>query len=105
MSQTGSPEDANARQAMKTIRFEIKRILDQWDPLCLKGLKGFDQEYNPFVGPLSVMVRKRAPVGEIARHLDRLVQEEWKLPPCREKCFLVAEKIHRAGGFLDGPSA
>lgn len=102
MSQSSSPEDANARQAMKSIRQEIKRILDGWDPLCLKGLKGFDQEYNAYVGPLSVMVRKRTPVGEIAQHLDRLVQDEWKLPPCREKCFLTAEKIYRIGHFLDG---
>ena len=48
------------------------------------------------------MVRKRSPVGDIAAHLDRLVQQEWQLPPCREKCYVIAEKIHRVGGFLEG---
>ena len=92
-----NPEENNAKMAMKMIRREIKRILDGWDPLSLRGLRGFHEEYNPFVGPLAVMVRKGSPVGDIAAHLDRLVQQEWQLPPCREKCFLMAEKIKRVG--------
>jgi len=94
-------EEQNAKMAMKTIRIEIKRILDSWDPLSLRGLPGFQNEYNPFVGPLSVMARKRMPAIEIAAHLDRLMQLEWKLPPNREKCLQIAEKIHRTAAFLD----
>lgn len=90
---------------MKAIRTEIKRILDAWDPLSLRGLRGFDQEYNAYVAPLSVLVRKRARPIDIAAHLDRLVQHEWKLPPCREKCLQVAEKMHRTGSFLDPPAS
>lgn len=98
-----SAEEANARMAMKTIRTEIKRILDRWDPLSLRGLPGFANEYNDFVGPLSVLVRKRAPVMEIARHLDRVMQEDWKLPRDQKKCYEVAEKVSRTGAFL-GPA-
>jgi hypothetical protein len=98
--QPPSPEDQNAKMAMKTIRREIKRILDSWDPLALRGLPGFHEEYNKYVGPLSVMVRKDSPPGEIAAHLHRLMTEEWGLPPNREKCYITAEKIRRVGGFL-----
>lgn len=94
-----SAEDNNARMAMRMIQREVKRLLDQWDPLSLRGLPGFHEEYAPFVGPLAVMVRKGSPVGDIAAHLHRLVVEEWKLPPSREKCFLLAEKIKRVGEF------
>ncbi len=95
-------EDNNAKMAMRMIRREIKRLLDQWDPQCLRGLPGFENEYNEVCGPLGVMVRKRQEPMEIAAHLDRLVQEKWNLPPCREKCLQIAEKIHRTGCFLDG---
>jgi hypothetical protein len=94
-------DEQNAKMAMKTIRAEIKRILDGWDPLCLRGLPGFHSEYNAFVGPLSVMARKRAAPMEIARHLLNLMEFDWKLPPDREKCLQVAEKIHRTAAFLD----
>jgi hypothetical protein len=87
---------------MKAIRKEIKRILDSWDPLSLRGLQGFHEEYNKYVGPLSVMVKKNSPPGEIAAHLHQLMTEEWKLPPDRKQCYIVAEKIQRAGGFLGG---
>lgn len=95
-----SPDEQNAKLASKMIRQEIKRILDGWDPLAMKGLPGFDREYAPHVGPLLVMVKKEAPVGEISAHLHRLMTEEWQLPPDREKCFLQAEKIHRTGMFI-----
>jgi hypothetical protein len=94
-------DEQNAKMAMKTIRTEIKRILDSWDPLSLRGLPGFHSEYNDFVGPLSVMARKRMPATEIAAHLDRLVQLEWRLPPDRPKCLVIAEKIRRTAAFLD----
>jgi hypothetical protein len=90
-------EERNARLAMKAIRGEIKRVLDSWDPLYLRGLPGFQQEYHPFVGPLSVLVRKGAEKMEIARHLRKLMMEEWKLPEDRAKCVEVAEKIYRVG--------
>ncbi len=92
--------ERNSRIAMRMIRKEIKRLLDQWDPLSLRGLHGFGTEYDPYVGPIGVLVRKGAEPMEIARHLDRLVREEWGLPPCREKCVQVAEKIHRCGNML-----
>lgn len=85
---------------MRLIRKEIKRLLDQWDPLSLRGLPGFHTEYDSYVGPISVMVRKGAEPMEIARHLDRLVREEWGLPPSNEKCVKLAEKIHRCGHMI-----
>jgi hypothetical protein len=90
---------------MKTIRMEIKRLLDRWDPLSLKGLPGFHSEYNDFVGPLSVLVRKRAAPSEIAQHLHRLLTETWKMPADQPGCYKLAEKIHRTGAFLDVPPA
>lgn len=95
--QPASPEEHNTRMAMKAIRTEIKRLLDQWDPLCMRGLSGFVNQYSEQVGPIAVLLKKGAPPMEIARHLDRLVVEEWKLPPCREKCLELAEKMHRVG--------
>ncbi len=98
--QGGDDAEKNSRMAMRMIRREIKRVLDQWDPLSLRGLPGFHTEYDAYVGPISVMVRKGAEPMEIARHLDRLVQEEWGLPPSNRKCVEVAEKIHRCGTML-----
>lgn len=91
----------NAKMAMKRIRVEIKRIVDKWDPLALRGLPGFANEYNEVFGPISVMVRKRAGEEEIARHLDRLLSDEWNLPPNSAQTREIAAKMHRTGGFLD----
>lgn len=96
-----SPEEQNSRMAMKMIRNEIKRILDAWDPLCLKGLRGFQTEYAPYVGPLSIMVKKGADSMEIARHLRSIMIDEWKMEEDRRKCVEVAEKIRRTGLFLN----
>jgi hypothetical protein len=90
--------------AMKQIRGEIHRILLSWDPLSLRGLPGFQSEYTPYAGPLSVLVRKGAEPMEIARHLLRVMTEEWKLPEDRAKCLEVAEKIKRAGSIY-GPTS
>jgi len=98
-----APDEQNAKQAMKQIRADLKRIMDGWDPLALRGLRGFPMAYNDIIGPLSVLVRKRAHPMDIAASLDRIVQQEWNLPPCREKCLQIAEKMHRAGAFLDPP--
>lgn len=104
-SQGPAPDENNAKMAMKAIQTEVKRLLDAWDPLCLRGLPGFQQEYNQYVGPLAVLVRKRVPPIDIAAHLHRLVTEEWKLPACRERCLDIGEKMHRSGAFLDPPKA
>lgn len=95
--ESSTPEEQNTRLAMKAIRGEIKRVLDGWDPQCLRGLPGFQQEYSPYAGPLSVLVRKGAEPMEIARHLLKLQTEEWGLPEDRAKCLQVAGKIHRTG--------
>ncbi|MCC5876342.1 MAG: hypothetical protein JJU11_09015 [Candidatus Sumerlaeia bacterium] len=94
-------EETNARMAMKRIRVEIKRIVDRWDPICLRGLPGFSMEYNEVVGPISVLVRKRASVEDIQRHLDRLMANEWNLPPDQATTRQIAEKMHRTGAFID----
>lgn len=94
-------QENNARMAMKRIRVEIKRIVDRWDPLALRGLPGFANEYNEVVGPISVLVRKRASEEEIARHLDRLMAEQWNLPPNPAHSRDIAAKMHRTGAFLD----
>ena len=98
-----TPEDQNAKMAMKAIRQEIHRVLNGWDPLAMRGMRGFDMQYHAHVGPLSVMVRKRVPPMEIARHLLALMETEWKLPADREQCLKIAEKIWRTGSFLDPP--
>ena len=95
-----SAEDNNAKMAMKALRTEVSRVLCQWDPLAFRGLSGFETAYGDFVGPLVVLLRKGAKPMDIAAHLDRVVQSEWKLPPCREKCLEIAEKIHRAGAMF-----
>lgn len=104
MTKKQTPEDneeTNARMAMKRIRVEIKRIVDRWDPLSLRGLPGFSMEYNEIVGPISVLVRKRASIDDIQRHLDRLMANEWNLPPNQTKTRQMAEKMHRTGAFID----
>ncbi len=92
-----TPEEINARLAAKNMRKGIKGVLDRWDPLSLRGLPGFENEYNDHVGPLFVLVRKGAEPMEIARHLNRLMVEEWGLQEDRETCLQVAEKVHRCG--------
>lgn len=93
---------ANDRLATKMIRLEINRILLKWDPLCVKGLPRGDREYEPFVGELSIMVKKGAGEMEIARHLAALVTQTWKLPKCNEKCVEVAKKLYNAGALFRG---
>ncbi len=101
----GQPPDAgqnNDKMAAKAIRAEIKRILDSWDPLSLKGLRGFHTEYNDHVGPLYVLVRKGAEPMEIARAVLALAAQFGlpDKPDDREKYMRIAEKIHRTGHIL-----
>ncbi|MCC6546132.1 hypothetical protein IT570_03100 [Candidatus Sumerlaeota bacterium] len=98
--QPANAEENNAKMAMKTIRQEINRILCNWDPLAMRGLKGFETAYSDHVGPIIVLLKKGAKPMEICVHLDRLVQQEWKLPESREQCLDVAEKIHRVGSLF-----
>lgn len=96
-----SPEEQNAKMAMKQMRIDIKRLLDSWDPLCMKGMRGFEMQYSEQVGPIAVMVKKRATPMEIARHLQLLLVRDWGLPDDRAKCLALGEKMHRCGMFLD----
>lgn len=95
-----SAEENNAKMATKAMRQEINRILCGWDPLAMRGLKGFETAYADHVGPLLVLLKKGAKPMEICVHLDRLLQQEWKLPESREQCLDVAEKIHRVGSIF-----
>ncbi len=96
------PAANNEKLALKTLRLDVTRILVGWDPLGMKGLRGGEREYEQYVGPIIVLIRREVKPIDIAAHLDRLCQQDWQLPPQREKCLQVAEKIHRAGGILRG---
>ncbi|MEO8376691.1 MAG: hypothetical protein ABI579_03405 [Candidatus Sumerlaeota bacterium] len=98
--QPQNAEENNAKMATKAMRQEINRILCNWDPLNMRGLKGFDTAYSDHVGPILVLLKKGAKPMEICVHLDRLVQQEWKLPDNREMCLDIAEKIHRVGSIF-----
>lgn len=97
------PEDP-AKLALRQIRSDVARIFVAWDPMSLRGLRGFEKEYDPWIGPAAIMVKKRLPAADIAAYLDRVVQTEMRLPPCRAKCLEVATKMHRAGAILDTPA-
>ncbi len=102
MSEVGPEESAkNARQAMKLISGEVLRILAEWDPLCMKGLSNYRNEYREFIGPIAVLVRKRREPEEIGRHLLGLQEKKWHVPVDRAETFKVAQKLYRAGSFLD----
>ncbi|MEQ8821295.1 MAG: hypothetical protein RLY93_13725 [Sumerlaeia bacterium] len=95
-------EAANNRLAMKMLRRDISRVLFNWDPLCMRGLKNGELEYAPYVGPIAIMVKKGAQAPEIARHLDDLLRDEWKLPRNNQACMEAAEKIFNAGAIFRG---
>jgi len=95
-------ERSNNRIATKRLGMDIQRLLVKWDPLCLKGLRGADREYDQYVGPLLIMVKKGAETMEIARYLSNLLTREWGLPPNNAKCVDVAQKIHNAGALMRG---
>lgn len=99
-----TPEEL-AKAAFRQIRNDVARLFAAWDPLALRGLSNFAKEYDPFVAPVAVLVRKRVPAAELAEHLANLYREEWRLPVDRKKIAEMAEKFRRTGGFLDVPEA
>ncbi len=95
-------ELANARMATKQIRLEINRLLVRWDPLCMKGLRGGEREYEEQIPALLIMVKKGAKYMEIARHLDKVLTETWRLPRNKEKCVDLGKKIYNIGALYRG---
>jgi hypothetical protein len=105
MSQSPEQQAAeNAKAAMRNIRNDVARLFYVWDPLALRGLRDWQKNYDEFIGPVAVQVKKRAPLLDIVLHLERLVTIEWDLPADRRKIREIAEKMHRAGSFLDAPT-
>lgn len=95
-------QSSNDRLATKMMRLDINRILLGWDPLALRGLPGWEREYEPHVGPILILVKKGAGKMEIARHLDGLLRETWKLPPDNARCVEIAHKLHNVGALFRG---
>jgi hypothetical protein len=93
---------ANERLATKRLRADINAILMRWDPLSLKGLRGFDRAYEAALNPLLIMVKKDADKMEIARKLAEFLKDEWRLPPNNAKCVEIATKIHGLGAMFRG---
>lgn len=99
-----SPEEIeaeNAKAALRNIRNDVARVFIAWDPLALRGLSGWQKHYDPFIGPVAVMVKKRVPAGDIADYLMRTMTGEWGLPADLAKCREMSEKFRRVGSFLD----
>ncbi len=90
-----------AKAAFRQIRNDVARLMVQWDPLSLRGLANFQKEYDPFVAPIAVLVRKRASAQDIAEHLTGLYRDVWRLPEDRRKIAEMADKFRRTGQFLD----
>ncbi len=99
---TEDQEASNNRVATKRMGMDIHRVLARWDPLSLKGLRGAEREYDQYVGPLVIMVKKGAEPMEIARHLSHLLTGVWGLPTNNAKCVEIAQKIHNAGALMRG---
>jgi hypothetical protein len=95
-------EAVNNRLATKMMRVDIHRILVRWDPMGLKGLRGAEKEYDRFVGPLLVMVKKGEDKMVIARHLADLLRNEWRMPENNAKCVEIASKMHNVGALYRG---
>jgi len=95
-------QKANDRMANKQIRADINRLLLSWDPLCVKGLRGADRQYEPQIPDLFVMIKKGAKYMEIARHLDKLLTQEWQLPRDKEKCVELGKKMYNIGAIYRG---
>ena len=93
---------ANERLATKRMRIDVNRILLGWDPLCVKGLRGGEREYEPFAGPLVVMVKKNEDPMAIARRLEEIATQEWRVPVTFEKCYTIAKKIYNVGALYRG---
>jgi hypothetical protein len=99
-----TPEEL-AKAAFRQIRNDVARLFAAWDPLSLRGLPNFQKEYDPYVAPVAVLVRKRASTADLVEHLTNVCRDEWRLPPDRRKIAEMAEKFRRTGGFLDVPEA
>jgi hypothetical protein len=97
-------EAINNRMAMKQMRLDISRVLVRWDPLCVKGLRGAERQYDAAVGPLSLMAKQGVEKMTIAREIVRIMREEWRLPPDNAKCVEVAAKIESIGAHYRGAS-
>jgi len=100
-----TPEEqqaANNRIATKQMRVDIHRVLVRWDPLSLKGLRGAEKEYEPFVGELLLMVKRDAGEMEIARHLADVMKNQWRLPADNKRCVEAAKKLKNIGAIYMG---
>ncbi|MBI5155241.1 hypothetical protein HZA57_08385 [Candidatus Poribacteria bacterium] len=95
-------QKSNDKLATKMIRMDINRVLQRWDPLCLKGLPGADRAYEPFINDLLIMVKKGTEQMAIARHLSDLLTRTWKLPANNKQCVEVAGKLHNIGAMFRG---
>ncbi|MDX2176555.1 MAG: hypothetical protein SF028_08790 [Candidatus Sumerlaeia bacterium] len=99
-----TPEETS-RAALRQIRNDVSNILCAWDPLGMKGLRDWRKEYDPYVGPLAVMVKKRVPEFDLLTHLADLYVREWRFAPNQTVCREMAGKLWRAGAFLDNQRA
>ena len=94
--------EANARLATKQIRMEINRLLLKWDPLCVKGLRGADRQYESEIAPLLILVKKGANYMEIARHLHSTLTKTWKMPENKPMCVELGKKMYNIGALYRG---
>jgi hypothetical protein len=107
MSNAQDPEQEaiNNRLALKQMRLDISRVLVRWDPLCVKGLRGAERQYDSAVGPLSLMAKQGVEKMTIAREIARIMREEWRLPADNAKCVDIAAKIASIGAHYRGEPA
>ena len=75
-------------------------LLEKWDPIGVADEPAAQDEYDAYVSRIVTLVRRRAPIAEIASSLLRIETELMRLPGNRQR----ADRVARALVALDQPS-
>ena len=95
----GFPEDFPLDVAIQDI------LLNDWDPLVVRGLPGQRGAYDEFIGTLMGMVLEGAPATEICGYLLAVEQNLTGRPGDRVRTLAVARALEALGRDSEGGDA
>jgi hypothetical protein len=73
---------------------EIDRILwETWDPIGINDELSARDEYSSYVGPILNLLRQRATLNQLERHLKSIDSEEMRVGGDSEKRRATAEML------------
>src|SRR5262249_15593338 len=74
-------EDEDMRHAIRARIDELRQLLNEWDPICVRDLSAHDDEYDCLLGPLLSRLMAGAGTDEVAALLRRRIEDHFGLDP------------------------